>query len=102
MRTGYLIYAYPIRALLLLAASWIAAPWMPASSITSDLQTDHWEVRSKDGLVSVYGAPNGLLNDPPVVANLENRRQIFHWRLTSTQDPFPAPSLTALEPCAPF
>src|SRR5919199_1076371 len=54
----------------------------------SDSQTDHWEVRSKDGLVSVYGTPLRVQNDPAVIANPENRNQIFHWKLTETRDPF--------------
>src|SRR5215471_7582835 len=29
-----------------------------------DAQTDHWEVRSKDGLVSLYGTPLSIQNDP--------------------------------------
>ncbi|CAN5788944.1 SpvB/TcaC N-terminal domain-containing protein [soil metagenome] len=53
-----------------------------------DADTDHWEVRSKDGLVSVYGTPLSIQNDPAVIANPENRRQIFNWKLTETQDPF--------------
>jgi Salmonella virulence plasmid 65kDa B protein len=53
-----------------------------------DALTDHWEVRSKDGLVSVYGTPRAIQNDPAVIANPENRSQIFHWKLTETQDPF--------------
>lgn len=53
-----------------------------------DAQTDHWEVRSKDGLVSLYGTPRSIQNDPAVIANPEHRSQIFHWKLTETQDPF--------------
>ena len=53
-----------------------------------DAQTDHWEVRSKDGLVSVYGTPRSIQNDPAVLANPENRSQIFNWKLAETQDPF--------------
>jgi RHS repeat-associated protein len=53
-----------------------------------DAATDHWEVRSKDGLVSVYGTPRSILNDPAVVADPENRNQIFDWKLTETEDPF--------------
>ena len=53
-----------------------------------DADTDHWEVRSKDGLVSVYGTPRSIQNDPAVVANPENRNQIFHWKLSETQDSF--------------
>src|SRR5689334_10068993 len=33
-----------------------------------DADTDHWEVRSKDGLVSVYGTPLSVQNDPAVIA----------------------------------
>ena len=51
-----------------------------------DAQTDHWEVRSKDGLVSVYGTPRSIQNDPAVIANPENRNQIFNWKLTETRD----------------
>jgi hypothetical protein len=29
-----------------------------------DAQTNHWEVCSKDGLVSVYGTPRSIQNDP--------------------------------------
>src|SRR6266516_2678464 len=53
-----------------------------------DPQTDHWEVRGKDGLVSVYGTPLSVQNDPAVITNPENRSQIFSWKLTATQDPF--------------
>ena len=53
-----------------------------------DADTDHWEVRSKDGLVSVYGTPRSIQNDPAVIANPENRNQIFNWKLTETKDPF--------------
>jgi virulence plasmid B protein len=53
-----------------------------------DVQTDHWEVRSKDGLVSVYGTPRSIQNDPAVIANPEDRSQIYHWKLTETKDPF--------------
>ena len=60
----------------------------PASNIASDAETDHWEVRSKDGLVSVYGTPRSIQNDPAVIANPENRSQIFNWKLTETEDPF--------------
>jgi hypothetical protein len=54
----------------------------------SDSQTDHWEVRSKDGLVSVYGTPRSIEDDPAVIANPENRTHVFHWKLTETEDPF--------------
>ena len=54
----------------------------------SDARTDHWEVRGKEGLVSVYGTPHRAHNDPAVIANPENRSQVFQWKLTETQDPF--------------
>jgi RHS repeat-associated protein len=51
-------------------------------------ETDNWEVRSKDGLVSVYGTPGASPDDPAVIANPENRAEIFNWKLTRTTDPF--------------
>jgi RHS repeat-associated protein len=51
-------------------------------------QTDHWEVRSKDGLVSVYGTPFTRSDDPATVANPEKRADVFCWKLTKTVDPF--------------
>src|SRR5262249_48954500 len=54
----------------------------------SDSQTDHWEVRSKDGLVSVYGTPRSIQKDPAGIANPGNRSQIFQRKLTETQNPF--------------
>jgi RHS repeat-associated protein len=53
-----------------------------------DARTDHWEVRTTDGLTNVYGTPLSILNDPAVIANPENRSQSFHWKLTETKDPF--------------
>jgi hypothetical protein len=51
-------------------------------------ETDHWEVRSKDGLVSLYGTPFTRRDDPAAVANPENRTDVFSWKLTKTVDPF--------------
>src|SRR5829696_202498 len=51
-------------------------------------ETDHWEVRSKDGLMSVYGTPFTLPDDPAATANPENRAEVFGWNLTKTVDPF--------------
>src|SRR4051794_7895421 len=51
-------------------------------------ETDHWEVRSKDGVVSLYGTPFTLPADPAATANPENRAEIFSWNLTKTVDPF--------------
>lgn len=50
--------------------------------------TDHWEVRSKDGLVSTYGTPNTTSDAPAAIANPENRADLFSWKLTKTSDPF--------------
>ena len=51
-------------------------------------QTDHWEVRSKDGLLSVYGTPFTSPEDPAATANPEDRAEVFSWNLTKTVDPF--------------
>ena len=47
---------------------------------------DSWLVRSKDGLVSLYGATVG--NDRAVVADPAARSKIFCWKLAQTIDPF--------------
>lgn len=47
-----------------------------------------WRVRTKDGLVSVYGTPASHGTDPAVVADPANPRKCFAWRLTRTEDPF--------------
>lgn len=55
--------------------------------------TDHWEVRTKDGLTSVYGTP-GIVpatSDADlraVVADPQDRHHVFSWRLSQTSDPF--------------
>src|SRR5690554_304025 len=57
---------------------------------------NYWEVRSKDGLVSYYGASTPstgsvtVATDPnaPVIANPENRNSIFAWCLSKTVDPY--------------
>jgi len=61
---------------------------------------DYWEVRSKDGLVSLYGTPkpSSLVEDwqdPAVIADasssarsINRRKKIFAWNLTRTVDPF--------------
>jgi RHS repeat-associated protein len=53
-----------------------------------DAQTDHWEVRSTDGLISVYGTPGLLGRDPGVIRNPQNPAEIFSWSLTETRNPF--------------
>jgi RHS repeat-associated protein len=49
---------------------------------------DYWEVRSKDGLVSLYGVPGTVGEDPAVVADPRDRTKVFAWKLTQTLDPF--------------
>ena len=49
---------------------------------------DYWQVRSKDGLISVYGAPLEAGSDPAVVADPALRSKIFCWKLAKTSDPF--------------
>jgi hypothetical protein len=51
---------------------------------------DYWEVRSKDGLVSLYGTPGKVGEDPAVVADPDPSKgtRIFSWGLTQTTDPF--------------
>lgn len=34
------------------------------------------------------GTPQSVQYDPAIIANPENRRQIFNWRLAETRDPF--------------
>ncbi|MGL5942559.1 MAG: SpvB/TcaC N-terminal domain-containing protein [Waterburya sp.] len=53
-----------------------------------DLGNDYWEVRSKDGLVSLYGTPEATSNNPAAIANPTNPTQIFAWKLTRTTDLF--------------
>ncbi len=50
--------------------------------------TDHWEVRTKDGILSVYGTPETAGADPAVIANPLNRRRVLTWALTRTEDTF--------------
>ena len=58
------------------------------------VKADYWEVKSKDGLISTYGAAldfggdSQTIIEPSVVANPERRDHIFSWRLTETRDPF--------------
>lgn len=53
---------------------------------------DFWRVKSKDGLVSVYGTPKP--EDPPAdwfdtaVIKRPDTDDIFAWKLTETKDPF--------------
>ena len=48
---------------------------------------DFWEVRTRDGLTTLYGtagSPNG--QDPAVVADPGDPGRIFSWRITQTRD----------------
>ena len=53
-----------------------------------DSPNNYWEVRSKDGLISLYGTPGTAGHDPAVVADLADRTKVFAWKLTHTADPF--------------
>lgn len=58
-----------------------------------DANNDYWEVRSKDGLVSLYGTPRPAdagpdWQDPAVIAAPNDPTHIFAWKLTQTRDPF--------------
>jgi len=53
-----------------------------------DTEHNYWEVKSKDGLVSVYGTAGSVSSDPAVIAHPENRSRVFAWKLTRTTDPF--------------
>src|SRR5262249_53556031 len=41
---------------------------------------DFWRVRSKDGLMSLYGASTGGEGEPAIVADPRARTKIFSWR----------------------
>jgi hypothetical protein len=46
-----------------------------------------WEVRTRDGLTSLYGTPGAPSGqDPAVVADPEDPGRIFAWRIAQTQD----------------
>ena len=49
---------------------------------------DYWEVRGKDGLVSLYGTPGAAGKDPAVIADPDQRTKPFAWKLAETRDPF--------------
>ena len=51
-------------------------------------QDDYWEVRSRNGLTSLYGHPGSLGTDSAVVRDPDNTRRVFSWHLTETSDPF--------------
>jgi RHS repeat-associated protein len=49
---------------------------------------DYWEVRSRNGLTSLYGHPAARGTDSAVVRNPDDARQVWSWSLTETSDPF--------------
>jgi Salmonella virulence plasmid 65kDa B protein len=49
---------------------------------------DYWEVRSRNGLKSLYGHPGSRGADTAVVRNPDDTRRVFSWHLTETSDPF--------------
>lgn len=53
-----------------------------------DADNDYWKVQSKDGLISYYGTPGLAENDPAVIAKPTDRRKVFSWKLSHTEDPF--------------
>jgi hypothetical protein len=53
-----------------------------------DATNDYWEVRSKNGLASLYGTPGAAGHDPAVVADPVEQTKVFAWKLTQTTDPF--------------
>lgn len=61
----------------------------------------YWQVKSKDGLISIYGTPppqetgnpppqdtDNRWRDPATVADPDDPTKIFAWHLTQTTDPF--------------
>ena len=53
-----------------------------------DASDDFWEVRSKDGLISIYGTPGRRGDDPAALTDPDHMTHVFAWRLTETRDPF--------------
>jgi hypothetical protein len=47
----------------------------------------HWEVKSKDGLVTTYGTPGVFPDDPATVADPADRERVYAWNITRTADP---------------
>jgi hypothetical protein len=48
-------------------------------------ETDHWEVRSRNGLISLYGDAGPLNANSPVLRNPDDSRRIFSWHLTDAR-----------------
>ncbi|HJR85266.1 MAG TPA: SpvB/TcaC N-terminal domain-containing protein, partial [Nitrososphaeraceae archaeon] len=54
--------------------------------------SDYWEVKTKDGLVNIYGTPGPVdvegWRDPAVISDPNDFKHIFAWKLTLTLDAF--------------
>jgi len=50
--------------------------------------TDHWDVDSRDGLVSLYGIPAGPGDEPARVRDPADTSRVFAWKLTQITDTF--------------
>jgi RHS repeat-associated protein len=48
--------------------------------------TDHWEVRTRDGGVRVFGTPDSRGDDPAVVRDPTDPDRVYSWRLTEKHD----------------
>lgn len=53
-----------------------------------DENNDYWEVKTKEGLISYYGTPNSLGNDPAACFDPQDTTKIANWRLSKTVDVF--------------
>ncbi len=51
-------------------------------------QDDYWEVRSRNGLKSLYGHSGASGADSAVVRDPDDPHRVFSWCLTETTDPF--------------
>jgi RHS repeat-associated protein len=49
---------------------------------------DYWEVRSRNGLISLYGDPSPATAGASILCDPGDNRRIFSWHLTQTRDPF--------------
>lgn len=49
---------------------------------------NYWEVKSKDGLISIYGRPSSADSGPAVITKPDDPSRIFAWKLTRTTDTF--------------
>lgn len=52
-----------------------------------DANNDYWEVKSRDGLISVYGTSGSRGADPATIHDPEAPSKVCSWKLTETRDP---------------